>query len=82
MRKNFAFGDIKIEAFAANLEKLFARLAFRLTEEQFNPKYLRAEMKKRIKVDAENKKELLHCFLSELLFLKDKERFLPRKKFF
>lgn len=80
-QKTSAFGDLKIISKAPTLELLFAKSALRLTEEQFDPQYLAGKIIKKIKINAQNQEELFYQFLSELLFLKDTERFLGKNFF-
>jgi len=63
---------------ASSLEELFAKAAKELTRVQFNPRSLGTAVTKELKLCAADIEHLLHRFLSELIFLKDKERFLGK----
>lgn len=72
--------DVAFEATAPTLEKLFADAGIAVVATQINNvNTIKAKVKKKIKIKAENIEELLFKFLDELIFIKDKDLLLFSK---
>lgn len=72
--------DVAFEVSALTLEKLFADAGIAVVATQINNvKAIKAKVKKKIKLQAENIEELLFKFLDELIFIKDKDLLLFSK---
>ena len=63
--------DIMFEAYGKNLNELFENAALAIFESTANIKTVKAKIKKEIKLENKDTEELLHDFLSEIIFLKD-----------
>ena len=77
--EEIAIADIAIEAYGKNLDELFENTALAIFEETADLKNVEEKEKKLIKLNADNTEDLLYDFLSEILFLKDKDSFLFKK---
>lgn len=71
--------DVKFRAYGKTLEESFANAALALTEVISDPKKIKANVKKTIKVESEDEKALLYDFLEQFLILIDTESFLLNK---
>ena len=71
--EEIATADIAFEAYGKDLNELFENAAFAIFEISANPKKISPKIKKIIKLENENIEDLLFDFLSELIFLKDKD---------
>lgn len=76
--ENIATADAAFEARGKTLAELFENAAEALTTIQIQPAGLKKIIKKKISLEAENEEKLLFAFLEELIFLKDKDLFLPK----
>jgi len=74
--ENVAIADIAFEIYGKNLNELFENAALAIFEETADLKKVEEKEKKSIKLKADNVEDLLYDFLSEILFLKDKDSFL------
>jgi SHS2 domain-containing protein len=74
--ENVAIADIAFETYGKDLNELFENTALAIFEETTNLNKVEEKKKKEIKLKAENIEDLLFDFLSEILFLKDKDSFL------
>ena len=77
--EDVAIADIAFEIYGKNLNELFENSAFAIFEETANLKNIKEKEKKIIKINSDNIEDLLYDFLSEILFLKDKDSFLFKK---
>ena len=77
--EDVAIADIAIEAYGKNLNELFENTALAIFEESADLKKVDNKENKIIKIKANNVEDLLFDFLSEILFLKDKDSFLFKK---
>ena len=77
--EDVAIADIAIEAYGKDLDELFENTAFAIFEETADLKNVKDKEKKTIKINADNVEDLLYDFLSEILFLKDRDSFLFKK---
>ena len=77
--EDIAIADIAIEAYGKNLNELFENTALAIFEESADLKKVDNKENKIIKIKANNVEDLLFDFLSEILFLKDKDSFLFKK---
>ncbi len=84
MPKKFIFvegvatADAVFDAFGKDVNELFENAAFALTSIMIDPKTLKAAIKKKITLEEKDLQGLLFSFLEELIFLKDKDLFLPK----
>jgi len=74
--EDVAIADIAIEAYGKDLDELFENTAFAIFEETADLKKVKEKEKKIIKIKSDKIEDLLYDFLSEILFLKDKDSFL------
>jgi len=77
--ENIAIADIAFEAYGKTLNEVFENSAYALFDMTCNPKTIKQKIKKQIKVKAENERDLLYNFLSELIFLKDSKQLIFSK---
>ena len=77
--EDVAIADIAFEAYGKNLDELFENTALAIFEETADLNKVENKEKKSIKLNADNVEDLLYDFLSEILFLKDKDSFLFKK---
>ena len=77
--ENVAIADIAFEAYGKTLNEVFENSAYAFFDMTCNPKTVKQKIKKLIKVKAENEKDLLYNFLSELIFLKDSKQLIFNK---
>lgn len=81
--KKFEFlehtADTKIRAYGKNLEEQFSNAALALTSVMIEPKLIKKEIKKEIKVNGTDQKSLLYNFLEQFLILLDSEFFVINK---
>ena len=71
--EKIATADIAFEAYGKDLNELFENSAFAVFEITANIKKINSKIKKIIKIENDNVEDLLFDFLSELIFLKDKD---------
>jgi len=71
--------DTKFQAYGKTLEESFTNAALALTDVITDPKKIKANIKKIIKVESEDEKALLYDFLEQFLILIDTESFLLNK---
>ena len=74
-----AIADIAFEAYGKTLNEVFENSAYAFFDMTCNPKTVKQKIKQQIKVKAENEKDLLYNFLSELIFLKDSKQLIFNK---
>ncbi len=74
--ENVAIADIAFEIYGKDLNELFENAAFAIFEETSDLSKVEEKEKKEIKLEANNTQDLLYDFLSEILFIKDKDSFL------
>ena len=74
--EDVAIADIAFEIYGKNLNELFENAALAIFEESADLSKVEDKEKKSIKLKADNVEDLLYDFLSEILFLKDKDSFL------
>ena len=74
-----AIADIAFEAYGKTLNEVFENSAYAFFDMTCNPKTIKSKIKKVINVKAENEKDLLYNFLSELIFLKDAKQLIFNK---
>jgi len=77
--EDVAIADIAFEIYGKNLNELFENAALAIFEESADLSKVEEKEKKSIKLNADNVEDLLYDFLSEILFLKDKDSFLFKK---
>ncbi|MCH8067303.1 MAG: archease [Nanoarchaeota archaeon] len=77
--EDVAIADIAFEIYGKNLNELFENAALAIFEESADLSKVENKEKKSIKLNADNVEDLLYDFLSEILFLKDKDSFLFKK---
>jgi len=77
--EDVAIADIAFEAYGKTLNEVFENSAYAFFDMTCNPKTVKQKIKKQIKVKAENEKDLLYNFLSELIFLKDSKQLIFNK---
>src|SRR3989344_2809229 len=77
--ENVAIADIAFEAYGKTLNEVFENSAYAFFDMTCNPKTVKQKIIKIIKVKAENEKDLLYNFLSELIFLKDSKQLIFSK---
>jgi len=77
--ENIAIADIAFEAYGKTLNEVFENSAYAFFDMTCNPRTIKDKIKKIIKVKAENEKDLLYNFLSELVFLKDSKQLIFNK---
>lgn len=77
--EKIATADIAFEAYGKNLNELFENAAFAIFEISANVKKINSKIKKIIKLENENVEDLLFDFLSEIIFLKDKDYMIFNK---
>lgn len=76
---DIAIADIAFEAYGRTLNEVFENSAYAFFDMTCNPKTIKQKIKKQIKIKAENEKDLLYNFLSELIFLKDSKQLIFSK---
>ena len=74
--EDVAIADIAFEIYGKNLNELFENAALAIFEESADLSKVENKEKKSIKLKADNVEDLLYDFISEILFLKDKDSFL------
>jgi len=74
--EDVAIADIAFEIYGKDLNELFENAALAIFEESADLSKVENKEKKSIKLKADNVENLLYDFLSEILFLKDKDSFL------
>ena len=77
--EDVAIADIAFEIYGKDLNELFENSALAIFEESADLSKVEEKEKKTIKLNADNIENLLYDFLSEILFLKDKDSFLFKK---
>jgi len=77
--EKIATADIAFEAYGKNLNELFENSAFAVFEISANVKKISSKIKKTIKLENENVEDLLFDFLSEIIFLKDRDYIIFNK---
>ena len=77
--EEIALADTAFEAFGKDEKELFENAALAVSEVMCETKKLKADGKKEIELQAENLEQLLHRFLSELVYLKDAEQLVFSK---
>jgi len=77
--EDVAIADIAFEIYGKNLNELFENAALAIFEETADLDKVEEKEKKSVKLSATNIEDLLYDFLSEILFLKDKDSFLFKK---
>lgn len=68
--------DAKFQAFGNTLEEAFSNAALATVSLMWNSEKIRREIKREVKVEGKDLKQLLCSFLEEILYLLDTERFL------
>lgn len=76
--EGIATADAVFDAFGKNENELFANAALALTAIMIDPKTLKASVRKTFSLEEKDVQSLLFSFLEELIFLKDKDLFLPK----
>ena len=71
--------DAKFQAYGKTLKEGFINAALAMFNILFDPREVKPNIKKKIKISARKKESLLYDFLEELLFLLDTEGFLLNK---
>lgn len=71
--ENVATADVAFEAFGKTLEEAFSNAALAMFEVETDVKKVKSKIKKELFIQAENKEALLFDWLSELIFLTEKE---------
>ena len=74
-----AIADIAFEAYGKNLNEVFENSAYAFFDMTCNPKTIKSKIKKEIKLQDKDEKNLLYNFLSELIFLKDSKQLIFNK---
>ena len=77
--ENVAIADIAFEAYGKNLNEVFENSAYAFVDITCNPKTIKQKIKKEIKLNIKDEKDLLYHFLSELIFLKDSKQLIFSK---
>jgi SHS2 domain-containing protein len=77
--EKIAIADIAFEAYGKNLNEVFENSAYAFFDITCNPNTIKNKIKKIINIKAENEKDLLYNFLSELVFLKDSKQLIFNK---
>ncbi len=78
--EDVAIADIAFEAYGKTLNEVFENSAYSFFDITCNPKTIKPKIKKEIKLENKNEKDLLYNFLSELVFLKDKQLIFSKIK--
>ena len=78
--EDVAIADIAFEAYGKTLNEVFENSAYSFFDITCNPKTIKQKIKKEIKLENKNEKDLLYNFLSELVFLKDKQLIFSKIK--
>jgi SHS2 domain-containing protein len=74
-----AIADIAFEAYGKTLNEVFENSAYAFFDITCNPKTIKHKIKKIIKLESKNEKNLLYNLLSELVFLKDSKQLIFNK---
>ncbi len=74
-----AIADIAFEAYGKSLNEVFENSAYAFFDMTCNPKTIKNKIKKNINVKADNEKDLLYNFLSELVYIKDSKQLIFSK---
>ena len=77
--ENVAIADIAFEAYGKTLNEVFENSAYAFFDMTCNPKTIKQKIKKEIKLQDKDIKNLLYNFLSELVFLKDSKQLIFNK---
>jgi SHS2 domain-containing protein len=71
--EDIAIADVAFKATGKNLTELFQSAAQAVVESMANPKTIKPEIAKKIKMKEKDASKLLFNFLEEIIYLKDKD---------
>ncbi|UCC40006.1 MAG: archease [Candidatus Aminicenantes bacterium] len=68
--------DAKFQAFGNSLEEAFGNAALATASLMWDPKEIEEKREHQVKIEGNDLKQLLNCFLEEIIYLLDSQKFL------